>query len=166
MNSFYEILHAQFPNSTSDSKHFSSQKLVSICLFVLFERMPPQWKKNRYPIIRVLLHVLRTEQTSYFPMQDLILKPRVPEIKPSAWHKTMQPCGPLQIGIQSALGGIWVYTLPPGDNPCIVQNLCRPFQAFSWFPIQKTSSNSTVPVSWITEPITDFWLVVSIWSQF
>ena len=30
--------------------------------------------------------------------------------------------------------------------------LCRPFRVIIWFPIHKPSSNSTVPVTWITEP--------------
>ena len=33
---------------------------------------------------------------------------------------------------------------------------CRPFRAFRWFPICKPSSNSNVPVAWITEPATDY----------
>ena len=43
----------------------------------------------------------------------------------------------------------------PGRTPGIVRTLCRPFWAFRWFPIHKPSSNSTVPVAWITEPTTD-----------
>ena len=43
----------------------------------------------------------------------------------------------------------------PGRTPGIVRTLCRPFRAFRWFPIHKPSSNSTVPVAWITEPATD-----------
>ena len=43
----------------------------------------------------------------------------------------------------------------PGRTPGIVRTLCRPFWAFRWFPIHKPSSNSTVPVAWITEPATD-----------
>ena len=45
----------------------------------------------------------------------------------------------------------------PGRTPGIVRTLCRPFRAFRWFPIHKPSSNSTVPVAWITEPATDSW---------
>ena len=43
----------------------------------------------------------------------------------------------------------------PGRTPGIVQTLCRPFRAFRWFPIHKQPSNSTVPVSWISEHVTD-----------
>ena len=48
----------------------------------------------------------------------------------------------------------------PGWTPGIVRTLCRPFRAFRWFPIHKPSSNSIVPVAWITEPAMDSrWLV-------
>ena len=43
----------------------------------------------------------------------------------------------------------------PGRTPGIVRTLCRPFRAVRWFPIHKPSSNSTVPVAWITEPAMD-----------
>ena len=43
----------------------------------------------------------------------------------------------------------------PGGTPGIVRTLCRPFRAFRWFRIHKPSSNSTVPIAWITEPATD-----------
>ena len=44
----------------------------------------------------------------------------------------------------------------PGRTPGIVRTLCRPFHAFRWFPIHKPSSNSTIPVAWISEATTDF----------
>ena len=53
-----------------------------------------------------------------------------------------------------------------GWTPDIVRTLCRPFQAFRWFPIHKPSSNSTVPVPWITEPATDSQLVSSCFCTF
>ena len=43
----------------------------------------------------------------------------------------------------------------PGWTPGIVRTLCRPSQAFWWFPIHKPSSNSIVTLAWITEPAKD-----------
>ena len=77
---------------------------------------------------------------------------RLPGIEPCTWLNTRQKCWPHQIEIQSEPGGILVCSLPlSGKNPCIVWTLHRPFQAFGWFPFHKPSSNSTLPVAWITE---------------
>ena len=112
--------------------HLKSQRVF--VLFVCFVWIDAFPKEGCGYSVRESALIPGTEQTFLLPYAKSILTLWLPRIEPSTWLDTKQTHRPRQIGIQSA----------PGT-----------FQAFRLFSIHKPSSNSSVPIVWITEPATD-----------